>query len=418
MDARLITPLRVLRLALGLTATLAGLDKFFNILANWGSYVSPLAAGMLPFSVSTLMAVVGVVEIAVGIAILFAAPRLGAYVASVWLSVVAVNLATAGFFDIAVRDVVMAIAALRSLVRWACRRSHKPDPGRRRPRVVTASLLVAGILPIAPARAQMAQHPTESNAAMTLRQDMRQLWTDHVVWTRAYVVAAVGDQPDAAAAASRLMKNQEDIGAAVASFYGKAAGDQLTSLLKEHITIAVDIIKFAKAGDKAAQQQADARWRQNGDAIATFLSKAIRNWPRAVLVQMMNTHLSTTTDEVVARLTKNWEADVRAFDAAYAHILAMSDALADGIIKQFPAIQELAFALRWFNVSPPDSAEHEQVIASWARPIGSAGFRNGSRNLRHGRCRRGRAAPGDQRGAWPGSQTNAVTRNFRRAAGI
>jgi hypothetical protein len=51
---------------------------------------------------------------------------------------------------------------------------------------------------------------------------------------------------------------------------------------------------------------------------------------------MMNAHLSTTTDEVVARLTKNWDADTKAFDAVYNHILMMSDALADGIIKQFP----------------------------------------------------------------------------------
>ena len=71
------------------------------------------------------------------------------------------------------------------------------------------------------------------------------------------------------------------------------------------------------------------------DEIADFLSKANPNWPRAVLVQMMNTHLSTTTDEVVARLTKNWDADTRSFDAVYEHILAMSDALSDGIIKQF-----------------------------------------------------------------------------------
>jgi hypothetical protein len=111
MDTRLITPLRVLQFALGLTATLAGLDKFFNVLANWGSYVSPTIAGLLPFSVGTFMAIVGVIEMAVGVAILFAAPRLGAYVASAWLILIAVNLAVAGFFDIAVRDVVMSIAA-------------------------------------------------------------------------------------------------------------------------------------------------------------------------------------------------------------------------------------------------------------------------------------------------------------------
>ena len=127
------------------------------------------------------------------------------------------------------------------------------------------------------------------------------------------------------------------IGAAVAAYYGKPAGDKLTALLKEHITIAVDIIKFAKAGDKAAQQQADAKWKKNAEEIADFLAKANPHWPRDTLVDMMNRHLSTTTDEVVARLTKNWDADVKAFDAVYTHILMMADALSDGIVKQFPA---------------------------------------------------------------------------------
>lgn len=111
MDAQLTTRLRLFHIALGLTATLAGLDKFFNILADWGGYVSPFAAGLLPFSVSTFMAIVGVVEIAVGAAILGAAPRLGAYVASAWLLLVAVNLAVAGHVDVAVRDVVMSLGA-------------------------------------------------------------------------------------------------------------------------------------------------------------------------------------------------------------------------------------------------------------------------------------------------------------------
>ncbi len=175
-----------------------------------------------------------------------------------------------------------------------------------------------------------------SPAAVALRQDMRKLWTDHVVWTRDYTIAAVADQPDAQAAAARLMKNQEDIGNAVGKFYGAPAGQQLTTLLKEHISIAVDLIKAAKAGDKSAQQKADTRWQENGVQIADFLSKANPNWPRATLVEMMKMHLSTTTNEVVARLNKNWQGDVRAFDAVYDHILKMADALADGIVKQFP----------------------------------------------------------------------------------
>jgi hypothetical protein len=175
-----------------------------------------------------------------------------------------------------------------------------------------------------------------TDAAAILKQDMRKLWTDHVVWTRDYIVAAVGDQPDAQAAAGRLMKNQDAIGTAIAKYYGAAAGQQLTTLLKQHIAIAVDLIKAAKAGDKAAQQQADAKWQQNGVEIADFLSKANSNWPRTTLVEMMKKHLATTTDEVVARLTKNWDGDVAAFDAVYDHILHMSDALSDGIVKQFP----------------------------------------------------------------------------------
>ena len=173
-------------------------------------------------------------------------------------------------------------------------------------------------------------------ASASLKQDMRKLWTDHVVWTRDYIIAAVGDQPDAQAAANRLMRNQDDIGNAIAKYYGAPAGQQLATLLKEHITIAVDLIKAAKAGDKTGQQQANTRWQQNGTQIADFLSKANPNWPRATLVDLMQKHLSTTTDEVVARLNKNWEADVRAFDAVYDHILMMADALSDGIIKQFP----------------------------------------------------------------------------------
>jgi uncharacterized membrane protein YphA (DoxX/SURF4 family) len=111
MDTRLLTPAFALRIAIGLTATLAGLDKFFNILADWGSYVSPIAAQLLPLPVGLLMAIVGVVEVAVGVLILAVAPRIGAYVASAWLLLVAVNLVLGGHFDVAVRDVVMSVAA-------------------------------------------------------------------------------------------------------------------------------------------------------------------------------------------------------------------------------------------------------------------------------------------------------------------
>ena len=192
------------------------------------------------------------------------------------------------------------------------------------------SIIAGSLLIVAPVAAQHVDKATQ------LHQDMRKLWTDHTVWTRDYVVAAVDDRPDAQAAAKRLMKNQEDIGNAVAPYYGQAAGQQLTSLLKQHIAIAVDLIKAAKAGDQAAQKVANDKWHQNAVDIATFLSKANPHWSSGVLVNMMKMHLATTTDEVVARLKHDWDADVRAYDAVYNHILMMADALSDGIVKQFP----------------------------------------------------------------------------------
>jgi uncharacterized membrane protein YphA (DoxX/SURF4 family) len=109
---RLTTPWWALRAALGAAAFLAGLDKFFNLLADWPGYLSPLAARLLPMSASAVMHVIGVIEMAVGALILTGYTRLGGYVASVWLVGIAVNLAATGrFFDVAVRDVAMAIAA-------------------------------------------------------------------------------------------------------------------------------------------------------------------------------------------------------------------------------------------------------------------------------------------------------------------
>ena len=111
MDTRLNGPAFALRVAIGLMATLAGLDKFFNLLVNWPQYIAPIAAQLSPISPAALMGVVGVVEIAVGVTILVIRPNLGAYVASAWLFLVAINLILGGHYDIAVRDVVLSVAA-------------------------------------------------------------------------------------------------------------------------------------------------------------------------------------------------------------------------------------------------------------------------------------------------------------------
>jgi uncharacterized membrane protein YphA (DoxX/SURF4 family) len=112
MDRRLDSAWWALRLGLGLGPFLAGLDKFFNLLANWEMYLNPLALKVVPVSASAFMRTVGVVEMIVGLAILTRWTRLGAYVAMVWLVAIALNLVTTGmFFDLAVRDLEIAIGA-------------------------------------------------------------------------------------------------------------------------------------------------------------------------------------------------------------------------------------------------------------------------------------------------------------------
>jgi uncharacterized membrane protein YphA (DoxX/SURF4 family) len=111
-DSRLERAWWVLRIGLGLGPFWAGLDKFFNLLAHWTTYLSPVAVKVLPFSPETFMHIVGVIEVVVGLAILTKWTRLGAYVASVWLVLIALNLVTTGaYFDVAVRDVEIALAA-------------------------------------------------------------------------------------------------------------------------------------------------------------------------------------------------------------------------------------------------------------------------------------------------------------------
>lgn len=166
---------------------------------------------------------------------------------------------------------------------------------------------------------------------------MRKLWEDHVTWTRVFIISAVADLPDKAAATDRLLQNQVDIGNAIKPYYGDAAGNKLTALLKEHITTAAEIVAAAKAGDKAKQDGATKRWYANADQIADFLSGANpKNWPQAEMRAMMHDHLDLTTKEVVARLTGDWAGDIKAYDDVHQQILHMADGLSTGIINQFP----------------------------------------------------------------------------------
>jgi len=204
--------------------------------------------------------------------------------------------------------------------------------------------------------------------AEPVRLALRKLWSDHVFWTREYVMCAIrgpggvtgaaANLPvgsagrtmasatqgaleampmgDADAAAARLLRNQDDIGNAIVPYYGEDAGHKLTDLLKQHILIAVELVGAAKAGDNDRFAKEDARWTSNAEDIAHFLSGANPNWPHADVMDLLAQHLKLTKDEATAILQKDYGRAVDVFDDIYNEIIVLADALFDGLVAQFP----------------------------------------------------------------------------------
>lgn len=109
-DDRLNTSWWVLRIGLGVGPIITGIDKYFNKLADWGMYLSPMATKVVPVSAPTFMHIVGAVEIIAGLIVLSRWTKFGSYLVTLWLLGIAVNLLTTGmFYDLAMRDVEIAL---------------------------------------------------------------------------------------------------------------------------------------------------------------------------------------------------------------------------------------------------------------------------------------------------------------------
>ena len=188
------------------------------------------------------------------------------------------------------------------------------------------------------AQANTGAVPARTAAQNAFHDQMRKLWEDHVTWTRLAIVTFADGSPSFGATAGRLLQNQTDIGNAIKPFYGDAAGNRLTALLDDHITIAVEILKAAKAGDTTAFNAANTRWYANANEIADFLAAANpRSWPDDVMRADMKEHLDQTLAEASHELHGQYTASVTDYEGIHAHILMMADQLSAGLITQFPS---------------------------------------------------------------------------------
>lgn len=163
----------------------------------------------------------------------------------------------------------------------------------------------------------------------------RKLWTEHVVWTRFFIISTAADLGDLKFVTARLLRNPVDFEAALKPFYGADKAKKFSDLLTEHLTIAAQLVNAAKEGKTETVDEERKKWYANADEIADFLSQINPNWSRSHWTVMLHDHLKLTETEATERLTGKYEQDVALFDAIEDQALTMADYMADGIIKQF-----------------------------------------------------------------------------------
>lgn len=225
---------------------------------------------------------------------------------------------------------ILALAAVGAAA--ACAPATTAPPAQAPARAPTSAPTV-----LAPASAPTLAPAAAKISALDFRNAMRKLWEDHITFTRLYIISVAHNLPDKDATAQRLLANQADIGNAIKPFYGDAAGEKLTALLKDHILGAADLLAAAQAGDKAKVDAASTKWYANANDIAAFLNSAnAKNWPLPAMQDAMKTHLDQTLKEAVDRLQGKYADDIKDYDAVHTHILEMADVLSSGIIAQFP----------------------------------------------------------------------------------
>lgn len=175
-----------------------------------------------------------------------------------------------------------------------------------------------------------------SKSSCDLRMLQRRLWINHVSWTRSVIISDLSSLEDKVPALERLFRNQDDIGNSIKPYYGEEAGNKLALLLREHIKLATQVTDSAKNGNKEDLEKYNKLWYENADNIAKFLSSANSNYSYETLKDMLYKHLQFVTDQVVARINKDWNTDIEAYDKGEDHMILFADIITDGIIKQFP----------------------------------------------------------------------------------
>lgn len=163
----------------------------------------------------------------------------------------------------------------------------------------------------------------------------RQLWSDHVDYTRNAIISVLGSLNDINAVADRLDKTSTDLGELIATYYGDAAGVAFTTALNEHVAIITDIIRYKKALRDTTELETNLD--NNAVAIADFMASLDpSNWDKTTVLECLRTHIKYTMDEINARAEGDWVNDIAAYDMVRCSIKTMADTMSAGILDKFP----------------------------------------------------------------------------------
>ena len=177
--------------------------------------------------------------------------------------------------------------------------------------------------------------PVNCMNAIKLYGFLRELWSEHVMWTRSFIISTAASLGDLQPVTVRLMQNLSDFAQVLQQFYGAGSAKKFSALLTEHLKIAGNLVNAAKAGNTERVNVERATWYKNADEIADFLSGIISYWSNERWTSMLHDHLKLTEVEAVARLSGQYIKDISLYDAIEDQALLMGDYMAKGILKQF-----------------------------------------------------------------------------------
>jgi hypothetical protein len=149
------------------------------------------------------------------------------------------------------------------------------------------------------------------------------------------VEALINNSPNKDQVLNRLLRNAPDMGNMLIPYYGHVRADQYTALIREHLTIAADLVGAAIKGDNESFEQLNQKWLQNASDIGNFWSSINPYLSQRDVEELMIHHLDLLKEEVVAILQKEYEAAITIFDEVEMQALHMADTLSLAMIKQF-----------------------------------------------------------------------------------